>query len=200
MRYMGIDMKKRDIILDFTSLLDITLIVIFFFVLFSHLDSEEKKAITEAKVKELATAIEKADAREANAEELVKQLEQEIQIVREADERQAANVEGLLSYRKSGNIKMILIMQENGWLVRVQSKQSVVAELDAHAQIGEQLIAAIQAAGYDVEDTILCDFIFDGLLPGTASAYRTITKGLHFVEKEYPFLYYSETDLSIGEE
>lgn len=193
-------MKKRDIILDFTSLLDITLIVIFFFVLFSHLDSEENKAITEAKVKELEIAIEKADAKEANAAELVEQLEQEIRIVREVDERQAANVEELLSYQKSGNIKMILVMQENGWIVRVQSKQSVVIEMDAQAQIGEQLITAIQAAGYDVEDTILCDFIFNGLLPGTASAYRTIKKGLHLVEKEYPFLYYSETDLSIGEE
>ena len=128
------------------------------------MDSEENKAITEAKVKELEIAMEKADAREAKAEELVEQLEQEIQIVREADERQAENVEELLSYRKSGNLKMILVMQENGWLVRVQSKQSVVAELDAQAQIGEQLLHAIQAAGYDVEDTILCDFIFDGLL------------------------------------
>ena len=114
-------MKKRDIILDFTSLLDITLIVIFFFVLFSHLDSEENKAITEAKVKELEIAIEKADAKEANAAELVEQLEQEIRIVREVDERQAANVEELLSYQKSGNIKMILVMQENGWILRVQS-------------------------------------------------------------------------------
>lgn len=200
MRYMGIDMKKRDIILDFTSLLDITLIVIFFFVLFSHLDSEENKAITEAKVKELEIAIEKADAREANAEELVEQLEQEIQIVREADERQAANVEELLAYRKSENLKMILVMQENGWILRIFSKQSMIAEINTQAQIGEQLLHAIQAAGYDVENTILCDFIFDGLLPGTASAYRTITKGMHLVEKEYPFLYYSETDLSIGEE
>ena len=38
-------MKKRDVILDFTSLLDVTLIVIFFFVLFSHLDSEENKTV-----------------------------------------------------------------------------------------------------------------------------------------------------------
>ena len=34
-------MKKRDVILDFTSLLDVTLIVIFFFVIFSHLDTED---------------------------------------------------------------------------------------------------------------------------------------------------------------
>ena len=91
-------------------------------------------------------------------------------------------------------------MQENGWILRVQSKQFIVAEMDAQEQIGEQLLQAIQAAGYAVEDTILCDFIFDGLLPGTASAYRTIKKGLNLVEKEYPFLYYSETDLSVGED
>ena len=60
-------MKKRDVILDFTSLLDVTLIVIFFFVIFSHLDTEDNRAKTEAKVAELETAIEEAEEREAAA-------------------------------------------------------------------------------------------------------------------------------------
>ena len=71
-------MKKRDVILDFTSLLDVTLIVIFFFVIFSHLDTEDNRAKTEAKVAELETAIEEAEEREASAEELITQLEKEI--------------------------------------------------------------------------------------------------------------------------
>lgn len=193
-------MKKRDIILDFTSLLDVTLIVIFFFVIFSHLDTEENRVKTETKVAELEMAIEEAEEREANAEELIAQLEKEIEIVRNSSERQASNIEEILKYGKSGNIKIILIMQENGWIIRINCKEDVITEIDSNTNIGKELSSAIQKAGYEVEDTVFCDFVFDGSLPGTASAYKKITRALNSVEKEYKFLYYSETDLSIGEE
>lgn len=193
-------MKKRDVILDFTSLLDVTLIVIFFFVIFSHLDTEDNRAKTEAKVSELETAIEEAEEREAEAEELIRQLEKEIEIVRDSDERQASNVEEILQYGKSGNIKLVLCMNEENWTIRVNCKEEMIAEIGLDADIGEELKVAIQKAGYSSEDTIFCDFVFDGLVPGTARAHRQITKGLDEVEEEYNYLYYSETDLSIGEE
>lgn len=193
-------MKKRDVILDFTSLLDVTLIVIFFFVIFSHLDTEENRAKTEAKVEELETAIEEAEEREVIAEELIAQLEKEIEIVRESDGRQASNVEEILEFGKSGNIKIILFMQDKGWMLRINCKEEVVAEISSTENVGEELRTAIQNAGYSADDTVFCDFVFDGSLPGTASAYRKITKGLDEVEKTYKYLYYSETDLSIGEE
>lgn len=193
-------MKKRDVILDFTSLLDVTLIVIFFFVIFSHLDTEDNRAKTEAKVAELETAIEEAEEREASAAELITQLEKEIEIVRDSSERQASNVEEMLEYGKSGNLKIILVMEDSGWIIRVNCKEVVVAEIDSSADIGKELLKAVQMAGYEVKDTVFCDFVFDGSVPGTASAYRKITKGLDLVKEEYRFLYYSETDLSIGEE
>lgn len=193
-------MKKRDVILDFTSLLDVTLIVIFFFVIFSHLDTEDNRAKTEAKVAELETAIEEAEEREASAEELITQLEKEIDIVRDSSARQASNIEEMLKYGKSGNIKIILVMQDGGWILRVNCKEEVLTEITSDKDIGAELKAAIIAAGYSEKDTIFCDLVFDGLLPGTASAYRKISKGLDDVEEIYRYLYYSETDLSIGEE
>lgn len=193
-------MKKRDVILDFTSLLDVTLIVIFFFVIFSHLDTEDNRAKTEAKVAELETAIEEAEEREASAEELITQLEKEIDIVRDSSARQASNIKEMLKYGKSGNIKIILVMQDGGWILRVNCKEEVLTEITSDKDIGAELKAAIIAAGYSEKDTIFCDFVFDGSLPGTASAYRKISKGLDDVEEIYRYLYYSETDLSIGEE
>lgn len=193
-------MKKRDVILDFTSLLDVTLIVIFFFVIFSHLDTEDNRAKTEAKVAELETAIEEAEEREASAEELIAQLEKEIDIVRDSSERQASNIVEMLEYGKSGNIKIILLMQDDGWIIRVNCKEEVLAEISSDADVGTKLKEAIKKAGYNEKDTIFCDFVFNGSQPGTASAYRKITKGLDDVEGIYRYLYYSETDLSIGEE
>lgn len=192
-------MKKREIILDFTSLLDVTLIIIFFFVIFSHFDSEDKKAQTENKIAELQTAIEEAEDREATADKLISQLEKDLEIVRNSSERRAENVEEMLAYAQSGNIKALLIMQENNWIIRIISQESVISEIDFQDDIGTELSKAIEKAGYKKEDTIFCDFVFDGSLPGTASAYRSITKGFDMVKKEYQYLYYSETDLSIGE-
>ena len=120
-------MKKRDVILDFTSLLDVTLIVIFFFVLFSHLDSQENKNRTDTKVQELEIAIQNAEAREEEANELAKQLESEISIVKEYSDRQASNVSEMLEFNRSENVKIILDMNSDDWSVRVIKGDSVIS-------------------------------------------------------------------------
>lgn len=191
-------MKKRDIILDFTSLLDVTLIVIFFFVLFSHLDSLENKNRTDTKVQELEVAIQNAENREAEADALAQQLESEISIVKEYSDRQASNVSELLEFNRNENVKIILDMNTNDWSVRVIKGDSVITTIIGSEDIGSDLKKALMDAGYDNTKTIFCDWVFDGSLPGTASAYRKIKKGIEDVSKEYKYFYSSETDLSIG--
>lgn len=193
-------MKKRDVILDFTSLLDVTLIVIFFFVLFSHLDSQENKARTDAKVQELEVAIQEAEDRESEADALAKQLENEISIVKEYSNRQASNVSEMLEFNRSENIKIILDMNADNWSVRVIKGDLVISTVMGSDNIGIDLKKALVDAGYDNTKTVFCDFVFDGSLPGTASAYRQIKKGIEDVSKEYNYFYSSETDLSIGGE
>lgn len=193
-------MKKRDVILDFTSLLDVTLIVIFFFVLFSHLDSQENKARTDAKVQEMEVAIQEAEDREAEADALAKQLENEISIVKEYSNRQASNVSEMLEFNRSENIKIILDMNADNWSARVIKGDLVISTVMGSDNIGIDLKKALVDAGYDNTKTIFCDFVFDGSLPGTASAYRQIKKGIEDVSKEYKYFYSSETDLSIGGE
>ena len=193
-------MKKRDVILDFTSLLDVTLIVIFFFVLFSHLDSQENKNRTDTKVQELEIAIQNAEAREEEANELEKQLESEISIVKEYSDRQASNVSEMLEFNRSENVKIILDMNSDDWSVRVIKGDSVISTVIGSDDIGVELKKALVDAGYDNTKTIFCDFVFDGSLPGTASAYRKIKKGIEDVSNEYRYFYSSETDLSIGGE
>lgn len=193
-------MKKRDVILDFTSLLDVTLIVIFFFILFSHMDSQENKARTDEKVYELETAIQEAEERKQVADKLAIQLEEEIAIVRRASERQASNINEMLEYNRSENVKIILDMNSASWSVRIIHGGEAISTVYGGDAMGAELISVFKTIGYDNSKTIFCDFIFDGSLPGTASAYRKIKKGLDDVLDEYSYLYISETDLSIGGE
>lgn len=192
-------MRKRDIVLDFTSLLDVTLIVIFFFVLFSHLDEQENKARTESKVQELEVAIQEAEDRESEADKLIEQLENEIAIVQDYSERQASNVSEMLEFNRSENIKIILDMDSTKWSVRIIKAENILATIEGKENISNEIKQVLSDAGYDNTKTIFCDLVFDGSLPGTASAYRNITKSIREVSEEYRYMYTSETDLSIGE-
>jgi hypothetical protein len=192
-------MKKREIILDFTSLLDVTLIIIFFFVLFSNLDSQQNKARTDEKVQEMKTAIEEAENREVIADELAHQLEDEISIVRDESERRADNISGMLEYNKSENIKLILVMEDSNWKIRVTRGKNIVSIINGSENIENNMISAFEEAGYEAENTVFCEFIYNGSEPGTHSAYRLITEGLDDIRKQqYNYLFISETDLSIG--
>lgn len=192
-------MKKRDIFLDFTSLLDVTLIVIFFFVIFTHFENEQNKAQVESKTQELQDAITEADEREAEAQDLMEQLEQEIAIVEESSERRASDVSEILEFNRSENIKMILDMLDSGWSIRILHGEEVVAVVSSTGDVGADIISALESAGYDADMTIFCDFVFNGSEGGTARAYRTINEALTEARTVYSHMYVSETDLSIGE-
>ena len=123
---MHTKMKRRDVILDFTSLLDVTLIVIFFFVIFSNLDSQANKARTDAKVQELDAAVQQAENREANAKELEEQLQKDIDTVKESDVRRGANTKEILVFNKDENVTIILDMESGSWSARIISNQEVM--------------------------------------------------------------------------
>lgn len=57
-------MKNDDLPIDFTPLLDVTLVLIFFFIMFSQIEIKENKEMTEAKMQEYNEEIEKAKDRE----------------------------------------------------------------------------------------------------------------------------------------
>ena len=189
---------KKDIILDFTSLLDVTLIVVFFFVLFSHLDLQENDAKVQEKTHELEVAIQEANARETQAKSLTDELENQLQLVSYASERNGSNVSEILEFNKNQNLKILLDIQDNIWGIRVISNGESVSYLEKDEDIVEGLMSAIEKAGYVSGDTIFCDFIYDGSAGGSRSAYITIRESLDKISESYQFMYVSETDLSIG--
>ena len=193
-------MSKQKIEFDYSALVDIALIVIFVFAIFGRVNSAEQEARAESKIDALEVLIAEAEEREAYAEKMRQQSEKELQVMRDSAERYMETAEGVLEYVKGGNAKLILQMQEDGWKVCLICKDTIVAEIDSKADMGKELIKGFQAMGYGTENTVFCDFVFDGSLPGTAAAYRKITKGLEIALEQYKFLYYSETDVSVGKE
>ena len=191
-------MKKRDIFLDFTALLDVTLIVIFFFVLFSHLENEENKMLVDEKVKEYETAIKEVNDREETANDLIKQLEQELEIIRNSDERQAEDAQAILEYRAGKNLKMVLDLEEGSFVVYVNKNKENIAKININSNLSTELLKAMENTGYMKEDTIFCDIVFDGLNKGSNKAYQIMMDALDDMQNKFPNMYYSITNVSIG--
>lgn len=64
-------MKKRQIILDFTSLLDVIMIILFFFIIFSNLETDNLKKDLEDKQQQVSAELEEAKAKYDKADELL---------------------------------------------------------------------------------------------------------------------------------
>ena len=191
-------MKKREVILDFTSLLDVTLIIIFFFVLFSHLESEENKAKLSDKMHDYDVAIEDAEAREDEANALIDQLNEDIGILADSDKRRVHNAETVIEYKNGKNLKIMMDIQEDKWTARVVKEDKLLQSIESDSDVPAILSDTLKNAGYEMEDTILCEYVYDGDSYGSHRACVSIEEALQEVRKQYKYFYCSGTDLSIG--
>ena len=105
--------RRKEIFLDFTALLDIMMLILFFFVLFSHLDNEKamhaaedmrsaaQSAMTAAdgKIAEAEKREQKAAERETAANALIARYQQ-------ADSQRAADLSALEDFNSGRNLRM----------------------------------------------------------------------------------------------
>lgn len=191
--------RSREIILDFTSLLDVVMVILFFFILFSHFETiEARKELEDAKqavAEEYSGKMEEADNRLAEAERLLGEIGQ-------ADVRKAENIDAISAFGKGENLKIRLKMTDESWKIVAYKGEELLAviENDEPDKMKKQLSRALAQARITIEDTILCDFIYNPEEAGTAAAYKQVNKLLALVKNEYLHFYYSEIDMSIGNE
>ena len=167
--------------------------------LFSHLDGQANKARTDEKIQELETAVQQAETREAKAKELEENLQKDLNTVKESNKRQGANINEIISFRSSDNLKLLLDVESDSWKVRIIKNNEMIDMISDSDSFDEKLMKAFEDAGLTNDNTILCDFVYNGEIPGTHAAYKKVKNGLAAVQHDYNFLYISETDLSIGE-
>ncbi len=183
-------MKKKEIFLDFTPLLDITLIILFFFILFSSMEVVDQK-------EKLDQQNEKIRAELTRKEE---QLHNALEIIESEDARRASNIQAMIDFNRSCNLKLILDMNDSTPSIRILHGDEAVTTLHTTENLTALLSQSLSQSGYSATDTIFCDFILDGSQPGTASTYRSIKKELSQLKHQYPYFYASETDISTGKD
>ncbi len=190
-------MKKRDVILDFTSLLDVTLIVIFFFVLFSTLDAQQNK-------KKVDEAVDQYNMATVEAQERADQYEEALEIIESTTEKN--NKEEIVEFNTGMNLKILLDISSDEdanhykmWSIRVSHGSDFLETIPGGKDISEEINQCIIKAGYGYDDTILCDLIMDMSADGSNHAINELLNSLDKVKNSYySHFYVSETDTSVG--
>lgn len=212
-------MKKKLIFLDFTSLLDVIMIILFFFIIFSKIETDEYRQGLEEKQNQIeaqqAQYQEELEAREAEiqnkedkAAEMLESANAErdnadrlLSEANEAQERSGENVDALAEFSENKNIKLSLVMEPDGnnWSISVIVGDKAISEIKKASipELTKSLKTVFNEKGYTAEDTILIELFYDATEIGTNKAYNDIDSMLKQIRNDYPHCFYSETDKSM---
>ena len=190
-------MKHKEIILDFTSLLDVIMIILFYFIIFCHSETEGAK-------EELQKAQAEVQQMENEAEEKLDQAEEKLSDaeakLKEANEnRQEENIDGILEFGKSANLRINLkINNDETWELELLKNDEKLSSIKNSSEktMAKELSEKISELGYKKEDTLLCEFIYNSNENGTNSAYNKAERVFSQLKDHYDHIYYSETDIS----
>ena len=128
----------------------------------------------------------------------------DIKAVREADENIGDTLQGIVTYQRGDNLKLLLQEEENSGRLqlKVLYKQTKMGEFSLDNITATRFLKLLESHGFNSSSTIFCDLVYDGDQPGTYGAYRTVKGLLSELHENNGFkrLYVSETDISIGRE
>lgn len=208
--------NKREVILDFTSLLDVIMLILFFFVIFAQLDTSQAIANAESAKSAAEQKILEANDEWDAANEAKEKANSKLVKLQEANAlAEAVIISGANDFNKAVRLKLNLSGASDEWVITVYSstldkdevkyieigKISDARNRDALG-IAKDFDVIIRNYGYTQEDAILCDLMFDSFKTGSNKAKRNTDEMLEKLQGElnYKYLFCSTTDLSDLEE
>ena len=190
-------MKRRDVILDFTSLLDITLIILFFFILYSAFNVEKAALRADEARSEYEVLSAELEAERAGiSEEQLRLRAEEDRLSGEwdrllaLDENAARNQQALIAFNNGGMLSFNLQKEDgsDAWRLSATRKSAPDGEEERVGVIlpGDELTGSILriigAAGFAEDDVLLVTFTYNGNVIGTHRLYVEIMKAFQDVQ------------------
>lgn len=190
-------MKIREVILDFTSLLDVVMIILFFFILYTTFDVE--KEAEKAKAAE-ASYTEMMEQNEKEQQEWQERASEEWERILSADANAAKNQQALNAYDSGNGITFNLqdVQKGDKWALSVLSGNKRIGSIssDESRDLRSRIKELLEKAGYDKDDVIIATLTFDGNDYGTESAVPVIENAIIGIQREYKDLYFTTINTS----
>lgn len=198
-------MNKRQIILDFTPLLDVVMILLFAFIISAGADVA--KANDKA-AEEIAQAQSEAAEAAEEAEELREALDSANgQIAEMAEKLEKAtptavsqNVLALEAFEEGMTLTANIVMTDNvdgrtSWELRLSRGDDFSEVITDGDSIADEIRRAMVSAGYESKQTVLCEIYYRSTDNGSKAALTAVRDAFEQVRKDYDRFYCAERDL-----
>lgn len=198
--------KRREIILDFTSLLDVTMILLFFFVLNATLNSRQAVEKAEEQAQASMQAAEEreaqADAEWQKASEALAEAEEQLALLKQEDADRGAYIQGVLDFEDGLGLELKLTGEGESWTLGVSAGGESGKISDVRNKTAEELEEAIApfVEQYGNETAILCMLLYDSAEDGSRKAKENVEDALEQLKEKHQYLFYLPTDISFEEE
>ncbi len=185
-------MKKREIFLDFTSLLDVIMIILFFFILFSTFEIDEAtKAANQTKA-EYETKVDEAEA-------VLAEYQKEKDRLLSIDKNAVKNQEALLQYQ--GQILTINLynkFDDDTLYINIKKGENKLDEFiyTESVDMKTKLTDTIKMTEFTNDDVIICNLTYNGDDLYSANAVKKIEKSVNDLQKEYENFYFAAINIS----
>ncbi len=185
-------MKIREIILDFTSLLDVIMIILFFFILFSTFEIET--ATNEANQTKIEYETKIAEV-QAEREELNVEWEK----IQQIDKNAVKNQQALLEYQENLITINLYDKFDNDTLyinIKKGNNKLKESEYDNSADMNDEIADILKMTDIKTDDIIICTLTYDGDDLYSADAVDKIKKAVNNMQKEYENFYFAANNIS----
>lgn len=202
-------MKFKEILLDFTSLLDVIMIILFWFILNYHNQTVEIQNKANQMMNDAESIVAEVDEKKAELDEREQELlEQQSEIesmldeIKDADERKGANIAGLNEFQKGINLTAKLVREDDGKFILLIYKGN-----DLNSELADEEIALsdfnadkfsmiIHKYEYEEDDAVLLELVYNNEEIGSNKAVGIIDDVLEEIKDEYPYLYVRKLKIS----
>ena len=196
--------RYRDVVLDFTSLLDVILIILFFFILYSAFNVEKAELKADAARNEyeaLSAALE--DERARLGEERTA-IQAEWDRLLALDENAARNQQALIAFN-NGAMLTFNLQKEDGsdaWRLsairrrEAGAEEETVGEIRPGDELKSSILGLIDAAGFAEDDVLIVTFTYNGNVIGSHRLYVEIMKAFQAVQAERKNVYLNAVNTS----
>lgn len=191
--------RRKDIVLDFTSLLDVIMIILFFFIIFGTLDTqtaaEETRTQAEQIKQEAEEKLRQAEQTLSEAEAMKAQAEEELQNLEEAGTQAEEYYAAMSEFRRGINLKLIYYGGVDDWSFVLKSGDEVLTQLYSTDDFNAKISQVIEEHGYTEDSYIMLEYIYD-YRDLKISADNAVRGALDSLKQRYKHLLVSETDIS----
>lgn len=184
--------NKREVILDFTSLLDVIMLILFFFVIFAQIDSSNAVESANQIMQEANDSQANADAMMADAEQM-------------QDYAMAVVSNSTSDFDKAIQLQLDLKMENEKWKIDIteSGKKEILDTIEnvrerKPEELAEEFDKFISSYSYSTSDAILINLVYGSDIAGSRKSKEHSDEMIRLLRDKYNYQYLFSTTVDIS--